>query len=295
MIGADILTWLGRFVIALLIIGVGALYGRGWANRQKEARPPHRWQSATFVLGLSLAGFTLVSEFVTLAATYYSAREVQHILITGMVPLLLLISDPFVTIMAGLPDHQQQRIDKKWQSPTVQKWAHRLTAPGLVWSAFVVTFWLWHDQNLIAASRDSAWVHLLEISSLVTIGCLYWWQIAEVRPRLHRPMKGLLRLGYVFAGMIPIKLLGLFLLFGSETIAGGNVTYNTAELLQFGHIIIADRSLAAVILWFIGGFTYTYSAIFLAGRQMGVEEAKPTRARSILEEDETWRAPAIRR
>lgn len=289
-------AWGSRLAIGLVIIALGTLYGRGWSNRQTDLKPPQRWQTATFVLGLSLAGFTLISEFATIAHRYYSVREIQHILITGLVPLLLLVSDPIVTLAAGLPTSMSKSFyalnDPKRHSYQLLR---RITSPGLIWVMFVTLFWLWHDPTLMQATRKHGWIHAIEIGSLMLVALLYWWQIAEVRPRLHRPMKGLVKLSYVFMGMLPIKLLGIFLLFGSETIAGAAVTHETADLVKVGNLIIADKSLGALILWVMGGFTYTYSAIFLAGRQLGIEEAKPVRPISVLEEDETWRAPAIRR
>ena len=112
-------------------------------------------------------------------------------------------------------------------------------------------------------------------------------------------MPPLLRIIYALAGMLPIKILGIFLLFGNETVVGGSQLHHLAnegqKMLQIGNLTIADRSLGALLLWVIGGFTYTLTALFFASRQMGKEGDKPPLPVSILEQDETWRAPAINR
>lgn len=296
----DLLNVIGRIITALLLIGAGTVYGIGWNRLQRSDERPSKKQAVMFVAGVALAAFTLVSRFAVLATTYYSVREAQHILITGLVPFFLLISEPYVVMSAGLPKPIRHTI-KTWGDPkhTVNKVIRMVTSPALVWAMFVSLFWLWHDLALMEAARNYAWVHLLEIGSLMGVAFLYWWHIADARPKLRRPMSPMLRIFYAFAGMLPIKILGIFLLFGNETVVGnshlGHLAHEGQQMLQIGSLIIADRSLGALLLWVIGGFTYTYTAVFFAGRQMGKEGDKPPLPVSILEQDETWRAPAIDR
>ena len=288
--------WIWRIVVTVGLLFFGWAYGQGWSKINGKDRPP-QWGIVTFAVGLGLVGFALVSPFGRFSDRYFFVRTLQHVLITGLVPLFLLVSNPYPVLKASLPPTWLGRFLEFLDRPNLRKWAAWCSSPGLILGAFVATFWLWHDPYLINASSRFPIVRFLESGSMIFVSSLYWWQISEAAPRLHRPMPPLVRMLYVLCGMLPIKLIGLVMLFGLETRSGGgNVVHNSAELMvTLGNMTMADKSLGALILWGMGGFTYTYTAIYFATRALGKEGEKPPFPTSILETDDAWRAPGIRR
>ena len=297
-----LLAWVGRIALLFLLLLMGTIYARGWArlqnvtplqNAKDNPHPtPLRWQLAAFIGGLAMTGFALISSLESFAGEFFWVRVIQHILITGIIPLLLFVSDPYYTIKAGLPATARTRLSaiakqrSHWYKTLVA-----ITAPSVIWVVFVANFWLWYDDSMIAAARTYALVHVIEVVTLLGTACFYWWHIAGAAPRLHKPMPHVIRIMYAFIGMLPIKLMGMVLLFGSETGAGSG----SHTMVAFRNFEIADKSLGAILIWVVGGATYTYAATFLAGRFVGLEEEKPALPRSVLEEDSLWIAPGLRR
>lgn len=297
MMGNELGTndWLWRITATVGLFFMGWAYSRGWLRLAKDRRPP-QWGMITFAAGLGLIGFCLVSPFGRFGERYFFIRTLQHVLLTGLVPLLLLVADPYPVLKASLSAKLRESFEEFVRRPNFRKWATWCSSPGLVLGEFVAIFWFWHDPAMIAAASRFPVVRFLELGSLTFISCLYWWQISEAAPRLHRPMPPIVRILYALCGMLPIKLLGLVMLFGLETrVGGGNVAHDSAELMvTIGNFTMADKSLGALLLWVMGGFAYTYTAIYFATRAIGKEGEKPSLPTSILEGDEIWRAPAIR-
>ena len=275
---------------------MGYAYIRGWLRLAKDRRSP-QWGMISFAIGLTLIAFCIVSPFGRFGERYFFIRTFQHIFLTGLVPLLLLIGDPYPVLKANFSSTKWgDSFEEFVRRPNFRKWVTWCSSPGLVLGEFVAIFWFWHDPAMVDAASRFPVVRFLELGSLTFISFLYWWQISEATPRLHRPMPTVVRILYALCGMLPIKLLGIVMLFGLETrVGGGNVAHDSAELMvTIGNFTIADKSLGALFLWVMGGFTYTYTAVYFATRAIGKEGEKPSMPTSILEGDDIWRAPAIR-
>ena len=95
-------AWLARALLIALLLATSATYGRGLAQLD-DAHRPERWQSALFFAGLILLAATLVSPLDTLVATWFTARALQQLLLTELIPFLLLVSNPLRALRTGLP------------------------------------------------------------------------------------------------------------------------------------------------------------------------------------------------
>src|SRR6266436_7440309 len=118
-----------------------------------------RGRPAYFVGALVIFLVALVSPLNALADGYlFSAHMVQHILLVLIVPALLLLS---------LPPSFSVR------SP--------LTHPLIGWIAGVGAMWLWHAPTLCNAAATSRAVSVIQTTSLLLMGSLFWWQVLAPR------------------------------------------------------------------------------------------------------------------
>ncbi len=280
--------WLGRGIILLCLILLGVWYRRGLQRASIQAP---RARNGLFYLGLLFTALVLISRLEQLVATYYTARAIQQLFLTEIIPFFLMAANPYPILRRGVPIGIIGRLQP------LKNHKHRLrqlTNPAMVWGAFVTTFWFWHDEALVRAVSANSWLHILEVTSLLTIACLYWWHIAAALPHLHRPMSPFVRILYAFVGILPIKLTGLIMLFGQESRVGGYVTgANGRLMIDLGNVQIADSSLGAIIIWVIGGVMYGLTAIYLGNRLIGIEEDKPPLPVNPLEDDDLWIVPGI--
>ena len=276
------LFWQGVLLFFTAITGL--LYSRGWSKNQPKTKG---WQLSVFLIGLLLLVTATISPLSDLALNYFSARAIQHILLTGLIPLCILVTNGFLMIWDGLPKWLQWNLLSK-QNGRFRRILASLTPPFIIWVLFVISIWLWNDPSLIRLTREIWWVHWLEYINLIFISTLYWWHIAGAKPHIHKPMSNVKRMAYAYAGMFPTKLLGLMLLFGTAS------SESTAEKLfhAFG-MGFSDPGFAAMIIWMIGGATYTYTATYLAGQWLDEEDQKPAIAQTLLLDEDTWKAPGL--
>ena len=286
-------AWLARAFLITLLLAASAIYGRGLVLLHEENRPA-RWQSVLFFAGLILLAVTLVSPLDSLVATWFTARALQQLLLTELIPFLLLIANPFRTLRAGTPDTLRSLLRPIWQHELRGNILTFATTPALVWLFFVTTFWFWHDTAMIALVSRNGWAHGVEVVSLLGISALYWWHITGSEPNIHRPMSLLVRLMYTFIGILPIKLTGIIMLFNNETMVGGRrVVADDALRITLGNVSLTDNTVGSIIIWVIGGIMYACAALLLASRFIGREEDKPPLPVNPLEDDELWVAPGL--
>ena len=286
-------AWLARALLITLLLAASATYGRGLVLLQDERRPA-RWQSVLFFAGLILLAVTLVSPLDSLVAIWFAARALQQLLLTELIPFLLLVSNPFPAIRAGLPAVVRATVRPLWENKRSRAVLTFATTPALAWLFFVTTFWFWHDTAMIALVSRNGWAHAVEVVSLLGISALYWWHITASEPHIHRPMSPLVRLFYTFIGILPIKLTGIIMLFNNETMVGGRrVVAEDALRITLGNVSLTDNTVGSIIIWVIGGIMYACAALLLASRYIGREEAKPPLPVNPLEDDELWVAPGL--
>lgn len=279
----------GTVISAALLLPTAVVFMRGRRAAQ-PSRPP--WHVTTFIAALLLLAMALLPPLSAGANDSFAARVVQRMLLTSIVPPLLLITNPLPLLAAGLPGALRRRLGgagrrlpASWRRPLL--WA---LGPGPAWVLFVATFWLWHDALLTAASMARPWVHALEVASLLGSGLLYWWHITEAAPRHHDQLPQMIRIVYAFLGVLPIKVVGVVLLFGLET--GGGIG-RFEPTIRIGSTWLSDQSLGAILLWVLGGTPFAYATIVLAGRYLQVEDDKPHLPQSALTQRETWRHPGL--
>lgn len=288
-----IFGWLGRGFVMLLILSLSMLYARGWSQLDKETRP-HWQQVGSYALGLLLLLVALASRLETMVAQFFTARALQQLLLTEIIPFLLLASDPYPVLKRGLSTAMRGSLGHFTSNPVWRERMRQLTRPGFVWAMFVMLFWFWHDTSMIAATSRNGLVHAIEVTSLFTFSALYWWHIAASAPHLHKPLAPAVRILYAFLGILPIKLTGIVMLFGLETVVGGyRSDYAGQVMLQWGAVQFADNSAGAILIWVIGGIMYALAVTVLGGRALSVEEAKPELPNNPLLDDSLWAPPGI--
>jgi putative membrane protein len=156
-----------------------------------------RAQPAYLVGALVIFLVALVSPLNALADGYlFSAHMVQHILLVLIVPALLLLSFP--------------------RSLSLPRPLRTFTHPLIGWIAGVGAMWLWHAPALCNAATTLRAVSVIQTTSLLLMGSVFWWQVLAPRnaDRLSPPA-GIV---YLFTACTACSVLGLILTFAPVTI-----------------------------------------------------------------------------
>ena len=277
--------WVWRGSMTAVVTVLLLLYYRGW--RQQPPQRPYR-ALALFSTSLGLLFITLATPFHQFASQYFFMRTAQHLLLIAWIPALLLASDPWPLLWVGLPSWAQERWhEQKRPSPIWQSRFRFLTAPGTIWLILICSFWLWYDPTLHQATLTYPWLRSIEIISLFIPALLYWWHVTGATPHRHNQLSLIARVVLTIAATMPIKIVGLILLFVPETV------YVYPRPLIAGFVFDAE-SLGGVIVWVLGGIVYSWTAVYLMRQWLADEDKKPTLPAAIWDTEEAMLAPGLR-
>lgn len=282
-------SWHWQPVVLLLLGAAAFLYGRGWFIRQPSDLPLPRWRPITFYGGLLLLFLAFISPLYELALAYLFARVSQHILLLAPAPALLLVGDPWPFLKAGLPERWQVWLSRQFGEGTQGRGRiQQLTPIGGIWFGFIASFSLWYDPTLHAAALQTPWLRTLELITMLTGALFYWWIITQASPRLHSLPNFWLRVLFAAIGAAPLKILGGLLMF-SETMIY-SYPANAIVVMDVSGVR-AQQLLGGVVVWFLGGITFTNAAFWLIRGWLQREEAKPMLSISALSTHERMVAP----
>ena len=296
---ATLLSWDLRLEVLLILVAAGTFYTLGWyrLRRRTLAAPRlNRWQAAaywrpiTYLGALLLLAIALMSPIDVLAAQLLTMHMVQHVLLIMVIPPLLLLANPLPFILWGLPKRARLRVGRLFSNESsVRHILERITGPGVVWIAFVVVYWGWHDPAAYNLALRSAFFHDLEHLTFFLVAMLYWWHVVGAGPRIHRPLSAFGRFGYSLSAIPPNILVGMAIVFASGTI----YTYYDSMPRLWGLTVIEDQRIAGAIMWVLGSMMYMIAALVLVARWLQSEEKKPPLPQSNWATDEAMAAPGI--
>jgi putative membrane protein len=233
------------------------LYGRGvlraWA-RAGSNRIIERWRVGAFAAGEMLIVAAVISPLDALGETLLSAHMAQHIVLTALAPLLLVLGAPAMAWTWALPARWRAvaRIGFVRWLMSVWDW---LSRPLIAAALHAAALWIWHTPALFdAALRDQS-VHTVEHLSFFGTALLFWSAIFK---RSTAPVFAatLVLLVFVQCGM-----LGAVLALAPLQLYG----YGDRAML-WGLSGVQDQQLAGLLMWAPAGLAYMAPFAWLASR-----------------------------
>ena len=276
--------WVWRLGITAVLLIIAIIYGRGWRQYHKA-----RSKRAQFLFGagLIILFVSLVSPLHQLASQFFFVRTAQHLLLIAWIPASLMASDPWPLLKAGLPRSAKRRLVGKRLSSAGQARLRFLTAPGTIWLMLICSFWFWYDPTLHQATLTYPWLRGLEVLMLLIPALFYWWHVTCAAPHWHNQLSLIGRVVFTVAATMPIKIVGLILLFVPETV------YNYPQS-QIAGVVFDAESLGGVIVWILGGIVYSWTAVYLMRQWLSSEDQKPALPGAIWDTEEAMLAPGLR-
>lgn len=263
-----------------IVIGVAlaaVLYWRG-RRRLSDARrgaPVGRWRVVAFYGGLAVILLALESPIDVLAATLFSFHMIEHLLLIMIAAPLILLGDPGVTIMRGVPLSARRTALGKVGSG-------RLHSLGAVFGAlnrpipaaviFLGDLYLWHWGYLFNLTLQNDAIHVFEHVCFLVTGLLLWTQVIDQRA-LHP------RLSYFQRAIYTVIVGGLANLLAMYFVFSTIPLYSYAQVVHrpFGMTALGDQQLAGGIMWvpvlflFAGSFAvFMYLGLAEDARQVDV-------------------------
>ncbi|MDP8969733.1 MAG: cytochrome c oxidase assembly protein [Actinomycetota bacterium] len=233
-----------------------------WAYQRGQTRGRRRmvdtWRARCFAGALVALGVALLSPLDALSSALASAHMVQHVLLVLAATPLLALSAPSSTLLRGSPlVVRQASIRWRRRLRLTASTTRLLQHPGAVWLLHVGTLWFWHAAVPYGAALEHEPVHVLEHTSFVLTGLLFWRVVIGVR-RAGRVSPGFGVL-LVFAMAMQSVFLSVLLTFARTPWYVGYTATTTPWHLE----PLADQQLAGVIMWIPAGLVYLAAALSL--------------------------------
>ncbi len=248
------------------------LYIRGWLRL--HAQSPQRYtpeRLAAYLAGLLTLFLALASPLDAFGNLLLMAHMVQHLMLIVVAPPLILLGQPVLPLLRGLP----VVVFKDGLGPFLschglQRAGRRLTHPVVCWFAMTAAILFWHTPRWYDLGlRSTAW-HGLEHACFFYGALLFWSPVIGIWPnRPHWP--GWMMIPYLVLADIVNTGLSAWLVFSAH------VVYRTYELAPriAGMSALEDQSTAGAIMWVPGSIAFLIPAFIITMRAIQGERRWP--------------------
>jgi len=176
--GASIPAYVPLVLLALTWVGYVCLTVRA---RSRQGWPLRR--TAAFTVALLLLAVALSPGFDEFADSDFSGHAAQHLLLSMLVPLALVLGTPVTLLLRALPHPTARRLGSLLNSRPV----HLLTTPVVALVLSTGGLVALYFTPLYRLSTEHDGVHHLVHAHLVASGFLFVWVIAGLDPAPRRP------------------------------------------------------------------------------------------------------------
>jgi len=224
----------GVLASAAIVAGV---YLRRW-RRVRFGRSPRRtaeapvWRLCCFMASVLLAMVALISPLDSLADQLFFAHMGQHMLLLDMVPILAIL---------GLTKVILRPVTRAVAD--LERRAGPLAHPAFAVLLYVAVIWVWHVPAAYDLAVTHPLVHVLEHTSFLLAGSLYWWHlISPIRARVR--LQGMGPVVYMASTKLFVGALGMGLAFAPAAL----YPYYAHHARVWGISAIDDQSIAGLIM-----------------------------------------------
>lgn len=262
-------------LIGLLAVAAW-LYFRGW--RQLHRQSPRRYtleRLAAYLGGLTALFIALASPLDAFGNLLLEAHMVQHLILIMIAPPLILIGQPVLPLLRGLPP----RVLKDGLGPFLSWHGLRragrvLTHPVICWCSMAAAIVFWHSPRWFELGLNSPGWHALEHACFFYSALLFWWPVIQVWPS-HAQWPRWMMIPYLVLADFVNTAISAWLVFSTHVVYP---TYDLAPRLG-GLSPLEDQSTAGAIMWVPGSIAYLIPAFFLTMQALNGYRRQPWAAR----------------
>jgi cytochrome c oxidase assembly factor CtaG len=256
-------SWVGPATAVVGLAAGGLIYTAGW--RRYRRRLPGRFAAshlAAFLGGLASLWVAIASPLDEAAEALLSAHMVQHILLLTVAPALLLLGDPLLPLLRGLPDAWRRSLVApllRWRS--LRAAVHWLVHPLAALLLSSIIFWSWHLPTVYQLALRVPAIHLVEHAAFLAGGLLFWYPVVLPWPGRPRWPSGAM-IPYLLAADVQNTVLAAVLTFSDRVLYPSYQFHGRATEAA----ALADQVLAGVIMWVPMSVVYLVPAAWLTIR-----------------------------
>ncbi|MBL1098878.1 cytochrome c oxidase assembly protein [Streptomyces coffeae] len=237
--GGDPLFLVGSVVVlGLYAWGAARLWRRG------DSWPVGRMVS--FALGVLTIMIAMCTGLNDYGMVMFSVHMVQHMIISMVSPILLLLGAPVTLALRALPAAGRGRKGPRELLVALlhSRYMRVITHPVFTIPLFIASLYALYFTPLFDFLMESKPGHLAMMVHFLAVGLVFFWPIMGVDPGPHRPGY-VMRMLELFAGMPFHAFFGIALMMATEPMIG---TYEHPPA-SLGIDALSDQNAAGGIAW----------------------------------------------
>ncbi|MFD5390560.1 cytochrome c oxidase assembly protein [Streptomyces sp. NPDC056669] len=233
------------FFLVGCVLALG-LYGWGVARlwRRGDAWPVGRLVS--FVLGVLTIAVAMCTKLNDYGMVMFSVHMVQHMIISMVSPILLLLGAPVTLTLRALPAAGRGRKGPRELLVALlhSRYMRIISHPAFTIPLFIASLYALYFTPLFDFLMESKAGHIAMMVHFLAVGLVFFWPIMGVDPGPHRPGY-VMRMLELFAGMPFHAFFGIALMMASEPMVG---VYEHPPA-RLGIDALSDQTWAGGIAW----------------------------------------------
>ncbi|MGE3073303.1 MAG: cytochrome c oxidase assembly protein [Dehalococcoidia bacterium] len=252
----------------VVIIGLAAIYARAFRTSRRGTFAHPCYRLTLFMAGVAVVGLATLSPVAHYSEGLLWVDFTGFLMLTMIAPPLMLMGAPLTLAFRVSGKSRRKTLRRFYRSRPVAI----LTFPVATWLLFAVMTYLWQFTSLTDISATNAPLRVLQQSTLLLVGVLFWTPALAADPlrwRLPYPLRSL----YVFVEMTHKGLFG-----------GMFLSMNTAMHTDFASrapawapAALTDQRIAILILWIGGNMIFLVALTGLVLRWVSYEQRNQRR------------------
>jgi cytochrome c oxidase assembly factor CtaG len=226
----------------LLALG---LYGYAVVRLRRRGDRWSAGRTIAFVSGVLTVGVAMCTALNDYGMVMFSVHMVQHMIISMVSPILLLLGAPVTLALRALPAGRGRKGPRQLLVAVLHsRYMRVITHPAFTIPLFIASLYGLYFSPLFDFLMGSRAGHIAMMVHFLAVGLVFFWPIMGVDPGPHRPGY-VMRMLELFAGMPFHAFFGIALMMASEPM----VTTFLHPPASLGIIPLDDQTAAGGIAW----------------------------------------------
>lgn len=233
------------FFLVACLLGL-ALYGWGVVRLVRRGDKWPVGRTVAFVIGVLSIALMMCTKLNDYGMVVFSVHMVQHMMISMVSPILILLGAPITLALRALPPAGRGRKGPRELLLMLlhSRYMRVVTHPLFTIPMFIASLYGLYFTPLFDYLMGSQVGHIVMMVHFLAVGLVFFWPIMGVDPGPHRPGY-LMRMLELFAGMPFHAFFGIALMMASAPM----VTTFENPPASLGIDALADQNAAGGIAW----------------------------------------------
>lgn len=270
------------FFLVACLVGLG-LYGWGVVRLARRGDTWSAGRTVSFVVGVLTVMLMMCTSLNDYGMVMFSVHMVQHMVISMLSPILILLGAPITLALRALP--VAARRGTKGPRELLLMFLHSrfmriITHPAFTIPLFIASLYALYFSPIFDFLMGSRTGHTVMMCHFLAVGLVFFWPIMGVDPGPHRPGY-LLRMLELFAGMPFHAFFGIALMMASTPMVE---TYRNPPA-SLAIDALTDQNAAGGIAWAFSEIPSVLVLLALLFQWYGSEQRQARRTDRAADRD----------